>query len=95
MVIYQETIQNLICSFAAVALISTGFLRSTRAVLPVLLCVCSIDIDLLGLLWAYGYDLNSVTMISLIMAIGLVVDYLAHIVHYFMSSTDTDPKQVC
>jgi multidrug efflux pump subunit AcrB len=94
MVIKQETIMNMLLSFAAVALISVPVLGSTKAVLIVLLCVMAIDIDLLGLLWLNGYDLNSITMISLVMAIGLVVDYLAHIVHYFMGAADRDPKQV-
>jgi len=94
MVIKRETIMNMLLSFVAVALISVPVLGSIKAVLIVLLCVLAIDIDLLGLLWLNGYDLNSITMLSLVMAIGLVVDYLAHIVHYFMGAADRDPKQV-
>ena len=94
MVIKRETIMNMLLSFVAVALISVPVLGSIKAVLAVLLCVMAIDIDLLGLLWLNGYDLNSITMISLVMAMGLVVDYLAHIVHYFMGAADRDPKQV-
>jgi hypothetical protein len=91
MVITQETVQNLICSFVAVGVLSWMVLRDTKAVGAVLLCVAAIDIDLLGLLWACGLDLNSVTMISLVMAIGLVVDYLAHLMHCFMAHTAQHP----
>ena len=66
-------------------------LRDTRAVGAVLLCLAAIDVDLLGLLWLWGLELNGVTMISLIMAIGLVVDYLAHLMHCFMAHTAQFP----
>ena len=85
---------NMVYSLIAVAVISAVILGSARAVFIVCLCVCTVDIDLLGLLWTFGFDLNSITMISLVMAIGLVVDYLAHVVHYFIASPEQDPKQV-
>mmetsp|Transcript_54018 Transcript_54018/g.69363 ORF Transcript_54018/g.69363 Transcript_54018/m.69363 type:complete len:930 (+) Transcript_54018:98-2887(+) len=92
-VIYQETILNLCLSFVAVAIISMPILQSFRALFVVLVCVAAIDVDLLGLIWGWGLDLNSLSMLSLVMAIGLVVDYIAHIVHYFMVHSDiVDPK---
>lgn len=84
LVIYQETILNLCLSFLAVTLISIPVLQSNKAVFAVLICVVAIDLELLGLIRLWGLSLNSLTMIALVMAIGLVVDYLAHIVHYFM-----------
>jgi multidrug efflux pump subunit AcrB len=76
-----------------VALISIPVLQSYRSVFAVLICVAAIDVDLLGLIWLWGLSLNSLTMISLVMAIGLVVDYLAHIIHYFMiHSNSSDPR---
>ena len=91
MIITRETVQNLICSFVAVWILSWLVLRDTRAVGAVLLCLAAIDVDLLGLLWLWGLELNGVTMISLIMAIGLVVDYLAHLMHCFMAHTAQFP----
>jgi len=91
MVIVRETVGNMICSFAAVALISWPVLQSARCVAVILVCVAAIDVDLLGLLWVWGLDLNSITMISLVMAIGLVVDYLAHILHYFHEHSKNNP----
>lgn len=77
----------------AVTIISIPVLQSYKAVFAVLLCVAAIDIELVGLIWLWGLSLNSVTMIALVMAIGLVVDYLAHIVHYFMiHSHNSDPR---
>lgn len=91
MIITRETVQNLICSFVAVWILSWVVLRDTRAVGAILLCVAAIDVDLLGLLWLWGLELNGVTMISLVMAIGLVVDYLAHLMHCFMAHTAECP----
>jgi len=84
MVIAPETGTNLLLSITAVLLISFPVLQDARAVLAVLVGVAAVDVDLLGLMWVWGLDLNSITMISLVMAIGLVVDYLAHIAHYFV-----------
>ena len=51
--------------------------------LYVTLIMFMIDIDLVGMLWVLGLQINSITSINLVMAIGLVVDYSAHIVHNF------------
>ncbi len=56
-----------------------------------------IDIDLTGWIWLWGMDLNSISVINLIMAIGLVVDYSAHIVHAALcggESDDTDTQDL-
>ena len=34
--------------------------------------VLMIDIDLVGMLWVWGLELNSITTINLVMAVGLV-----------------------
>jgi len=95
MVIEAETLMNLGLSMAAVFIISCPVLQDARAVAAVLVGVAAVDVDLLGLMWVFGLDLNSITMISLVMAIGLVVDYLAHIAHYFVhgDSGATDPQE--
>ena len=52
-------------------------------VLLVTLVMLMIDIDLVGVMLIFGLELNSITAINLVMAVGLVVDYSAHIVHNF------------
>jgi len=45
-----------------------------------------------------GVSLNSVSMVNLVMAIGLVVDYNLHIIHSFMvqdSKLSRDERVVC
>ena len=45
-----------------------------------------IDLNLLALIWYWGLELNFITMINLILAIGLAVDYSAHIAHAYNCS---------
>lgn len=65
-----------------VILIFTGNIFIT---LLVLFCVILVDIFLFGLLSFWNIDLNSVTIVNIVIAIGLSVDYSAHIGHSFTS----------
>ncbi|CAM9724445.1 unnamed protein product, partial [Hapterophycus canaliculatus] len=53
-----------------------------------------IDVELLGFVYHWGLDVNSLTVIELIMAVGLVVDYMVHIVHYFLHQDATRPTDI-
>ena len=55
----------------------------------VLLMVVMVDVDILGLMWLSGLTIDSVTIINLVLAIGLVVDYSAHIAHSFVVAKGT------
>lgn len=52
----------------------------------VLFNVALVDLNLFGLIWYWGLELNSVTMLSIILAFGLAVDYSAHIAHAYNCS---------
>ena len=51
----------------------------------VLLCVGLVDLFLLSLLTFWGFTLNSVTIVNCVIAIGLAVDYSAHIGHAYLT----------
>jgi Niemann-Pick C1 protein len=57
--------------------------------LEVLLSLTCVDIDLVGVLKLWGLHINSITVINLVMAIGLVVDYSLHLVHCFSRQDPT------
>ena len=48
-----------------------------------------VDVDILGLMWLGGLTIDIVTIINLVLAIGLVVDYSAHIAHSFVVAKGT------
>lgn len=50
----------------------------------ILLCVALVDFFLLGLLFFWNVTFNSITVVNNVIAIGLAVDYSAHIGHAFL-----------
>ena len=50
----------------------------------VLLCVGLVDLFLFGLLAFWDVTLNVITVINIVMALGLAVDYSAHIGHAYL-----------
>lgn len=64
----------------------TGNIVSTALVV---LCVGLVDLNIISLLWLWGLELNFITMVNLILAVGLAVDYSSHIAHAYNSSIAT------
>eukprot|EP00297_Palpitomonas_bilix_P001640 CAMPEP_0113876152 /NCGR_PEP_ID=MMETSP0780_2-20120614/5331_1 /TAXON_ID=652834 /ORGANISM="Palpitomonas bilix" /LENGTH=1021 /DNA_ID=CAMNT_0000862205 /DNA_START=52 /DNA_END=3117 /DNA_ORIENTATION=+ /assembly_acc=CAM_ASM_000599 len=83
-VIEHEAIVNVVLAISAVALISFVMIGNLIGALYVVLCIVMIDIDLLGLMWFTGVTINSVSVVNIVLAIGLAVDYCAHIAHSFI-----------
>ena len=50
----------------------------------ILLVVSMILIDLLGVMYLWGIQLNAVSVVNLAMALGIAVEFCAHIVHAFL-----------
>jgi len=88
-IIIREAIVNLglagLACFCLVLLTVSNFI----AAFYVLLMVVMVDVDILGLMWLSGLTIDSVTIINLVLAIGLVVDYSAHIAHSFVVAKGT------
>ena len=83
-IIYGETLMNMLMCLVGVGFVAAFMLVSPTATVLTVSVIVIIDVDLLGLIYFWGLDLNSISMIDMVMAIGLVVDYVAHIVHYFL-----------
>jgi len=68
-------------SFAFVAVLGTVMLFTASFTITffILFCVVLVDVFLFGLLAFWNVTLNSVTIQNLVIAIGLSVDYNAHI----------------
>ena len=60
----------------------------------VMLCVILVDIDILGLMNLWDLTIDSVAIINLVLAIGLAVDYSAHVAHAFMQTPGTRQERV-
>jgi len=81
----QETALNVILALVAVFFIIIIFTASITITLLVLLCVALVDVFLFGLLAFWQIKLNSVTVVHIVIAIGLAVDYSAHIGHAYLT----------
>eukprot|EP00903_Cladosiphon_okamuranus_P015713 g14505.t1 len=91
-VIYDELLTSFGLALVAVLALSLFVLGKVAVVLLVCVTVLIIDVELLGFVYHWGLDVNSITVIELIMAVGLVVDYMVHIVHYFLHQDPNIPK---
>ena len=58
----------------AVSLVCALILVHPKAIVLLVVVVALIDYDLLGSLWFWGLEVNGITVINLIMALGLTVD---------------------
>lgn len=72
-------ISTLFSIYCAVLLSSGNFCSS----LFVLSVMCLVYLNLVAMMWWWDLELNIITMLNLKLALGLPVDYSAHIVHGF------------
>ncbi|KAJ4438122.1 hypothetical protein ANN_14061 [Periplaneta americana] len=86
--IWEDAIQSLGFSLAAVfvaTLVLTGF--DIFSAIIVLVMVTMVLINLGGLMYWWNVSLNAVSLVNLVMAVGIAVEFCSHIVHAFTLST--------
>jgi len=88
-VVNGETMRNVILAASMVFIVCVVVLADILAAFIVLAVIAMIDILLLGFIHWIGDYMNMVTAINLLLAIGLCVDYSAHICHAFLAATGT------
>lgn len=72
-------------ALVAVFIVLLMFTGNLQVTFFVLLCVGLVDLFLFGLLTFWKVTLNSVTIINVVIALGLAVDYSAHIGHAYLT----------
>ncbi|EKX41307.1 hypothetical protein GUITHDRAFT_164388 [Guillardia theta CCMP2712] len=93
-VVRTEAFSNLGFSIAAVAAVTFVLIAHPLTSLLVIINVAMVLVDITGLMWLWNVTINSVSIINLVLAIGLAVDYSAHVAHAFMSATGTRDERV-
>jgi Cation/multidrug efflux pump len=76
----EELLLSTIASVLAVAVITFLFIPRISVLCIVMLSVIMIYMDVLGLMHWAGFSINPVTLIAILMSIGLMVDYVLHVV---------------
>jgi len=76
----------------AVFIIMLLMSANIQVTLLVMICVIIVDVDLFGLIYYWDLELNNVAVLNLVLAIGLSVDYSAHIAHAYLASKPPEDK---
>ena len=93
-VIEQELFQNLGCAIAAIFITVLLFLASLRGALLVIFCVVSTITEVAGFMHLWGLTMNVLTCMTIVISVGLCVDFSAHIVHFFLAATGSRDSRV-
>lgn len=93
-VILGDLLRSLCVVLAAVGVISLILLASIRAAIFVLLCVVGTLVSVASVARLWGLSVNTVTGIAFVLAVGICVDYAAHIAHDFLCTEGTRAERV-
>ena len=85
-----ELWRNLGLALACVFSITFLLLGETKICLMVFSCVALTLIDVIGALHFWGTTLDPLSSVNIILAVGLCIDYPAHIAHSFLVSKGID-----
>lgn len=86
--IWQETLSSISLSLAVIFVVTlflTGLSLFSAGI--VVLTVLMIIVDLAGLMYWWNISLNAVSLVNLVMAAGISVEFCSHIVHSYITST--------
>ncbi|KAL6263196.1 hypothetical protein P5V15_005996 [Pogonomyrmex californicus] len=86
------SIQCMIFGALVMMLISFIFIPNIFCCLWVAFCIVSIELGVAGYMALWDVNLDSISMINLIMCIGFSVDFTAHICYAYMSSKRSRPE---
>ncbi|XP_067863267.1 patched domain-containing protein 3-like [Heptranchias perlo] len=86
LVIISNTIQNVVAATCAMLIIALLLIPSPICCLWVTFAIVSVLMGVAGFMVFWGVNLDSISMINLVICIGFSVDFTAHISYAFVSS---------
>jgi len=92
--IETEAIRNISSTMAVMVVIIALLIVTPSAVAVVCLVLCLIIINIIGYMNFWGLSFDSVTIIMLVIALGLAVDYSAHIGRAYMEMQGTPDERL-
>lgn len=92
-VIPTEAVQNAAWTLFAVFLVVVIFIAHAGMALIVTCTVALVLLDIVGYMHYWDVSLNAVSVINLVLAIGLSVDYSVHVAHAFMHKQGTKTER--
>ncbi|XP_033960716.1 patched domain-containing protein 3-like [Pseudochaenichthys georgianus] len=92
-VIMDNTIQTIMEAVMVMLVVSLILIPSPLCSLWVAFAICSVIVGVTGFMALWGVNLDSISMINLVMCIGFSVDFSAHISYSFISSPKSDVNE--
>jgi len=83
-IVVEETVKNVLSAMLAVFMICLLVLADFFTTVAVVLMVALTDLWVFGSMWYWDLQFNIVTAIDIILAVGIAVDYSAHVAHSFL-----------
>ncbi|XP_032090924.1 patched domain-containing protein 3 [Thamnophis elegans] len=93
LVINQNTIQNVLIAAGAMLIISLLLIPSPVCSLWVTFTIGSVIVGVSGYMAFWDVNLDSISMINLVICIGFSVDYSAHISYAYVSNSKTSSSE--
>ncbi|XP_057324221.1 NPC1-like intracellular cholesterol transporter 1 [Microplitis mediator] len=85
-VIAREVTRNIILALICVMGTTAVLIAEPQTCIWILLCVSLTLVDICGFMYYWGLSVDIVSCIGLELAVGLSVDYAAHVAHAFLNS---------
>lgn len=92
-VVTPKTLQTVLVAAVAVLLVSLALIPSPPCSAWVALAVGSVMVGVTGFMALWAVDLDSISMINLVMCTGFSVDFSAHVSYAFASSSKADADE--
>ncbi|XP_027138278.1 patched domain-containing protein 3-like [Larimichthys crocea] len=92
-VIADNTIQTMLVAVAVMLVISLLLIPHPLCSIWVCFAIASVIVGVTGFMVLWGVNLDSISMINLVMCIGFSVDFSAHISYAFVSSQKSDVNE--
>ncbi|KAB2626246.1 Niemann-Pick C1 protein-like [Pyrus ussuriensis x Pyrus communis] len=91
--IWRKALINLSIAIAAVFIVCLAITCSLWSSVIILLVLAMILLDLMGVMAILNIQLNAVSVVNLVMAVGISVEFCVHMTHAFLVSTgDKDQR---
>ncbi|XP_074598752.1 NPC intracellular cholesterol transporter 1-like isoform X2 [Brevipalpus obovatus] len=85
--LYEDIVINLTLSLLAIFVVTFMFFGfALRAALLVIMTITCIIINVMGMMYWWNIPLNALTLVNLVMASGISVEFCSHIIHAYERS---------
>lgn len=89
-IIAYETFRNLGFSLLCVFVVTAMLIVQPKSCLLVFTCVTLTIVDVTGFMHFWGLTIDVVSCVTLVISVGLCIDYSAHVAHTFLVSSEKD-----